>query len=179
MCMLLISRVQASYSPPVHIISPPTSQGYSSSLCQTLGPGFPILGSNYSLPREDPYLSNPFPLNPFPGHMYLPDNFSFLPTQFHFLYPYLYRSCSTSLQLVFSENSSTCKCIFDVFVGGGEFYILLLCRLDLSKNRKIFKLNFGVHIIIFWVIPCSVTLRYSGFGPQLSLDVIRDGKWIS
>ena len=89
MCMLLISRVQASYSPPVHIISPPTSQGYSSSLCQTLGPGFPILGSNYSLPREDPHLSNPFPLNPFPGHMYLPDNFSFLPTQFHFLYPYL------------------------------------------------------------------------------------------
>ena len=39
---------------------------------------------------------------------------------------WLYRSPSASFQLVFSENCSTCRCTFDVFVEGSEFHILLL-----------------------------------------------------
>ena len=36
-----------------------------------------------------------------------------------------------TLQFVFSENCSTWRCIFDVFIGEGELNILLLCHLDL------------------------------------------------
>ena len=35
-----------------------------------------------------------------------------------------------SLQLVFSENCSAFRCIFDVFVGVGEFHVHLLHHLD-------------------------------------------------
>ena len=38
---------------------------------------------------------------------------------------------SARFQLVFCENCSTCRCIFDVFVGGGEHHALLLHHLDL------------------------------------------------
>ena len=34
-----------------------------------------------------------------------------------FLQSWLYNSLSASLQFVFSENCSTCRCIFDVFMG--------------------------------------------------------------
>ena len=37
---------------------------------------------------------------------------------------------SATFQLVFCENCSTCRCIFDVFVGVGELHILLFCHLD-------------------------------------------------
>ena len=36
-----------------------------------------------------------------------------------------------SVQWVFCENRSTCRCIFDVFVGEGELHVLLLHRLGL------------------------------------------------
>lgn len=43
-------------------------------------------------------------------------------------------SLSPNLQLVFSENFSTCRCVFDIFLGvRGDFYVLLLCHLDLSS----------------------------------------------
>ena len=48
-----------------------------------------------------------------------------------FLQPWLYRSLSATLQLVFSENFSTCRCIFEVFMEVGESYVLLLQHLDL------------------------------------------------
>ena len=38
-----------------------------------------------------------------------------------FLESWSYRSLPVSLQLVFCENFSTQKCIFGVFMGGGEF----------------------------------------------------------
>lgn len=46
-----------------------------------------------------------------------------------FLQPWLYGN-STSFQLVFQENHSTCRCIFDMFIAGGELHILLFCHLD-------------------------------------------------
>ena len=41
----------------------------------------------------------------------------------YFLQPGLHRS-SASLQIVFHENCSTCRCIFDIFMGGGKLRIL-------------------------------------------------------
>ena len=41
---------------------------------------------------------------------------------------WLCRCSLASFQLVFYKNCSTCRCIFDVFVGGVELYILLLCH---------------------------------------------------
>ena len=37
-----------------------------------------------------------------------------------FLQPWLCKSLSASLQFVFSENYSTCRCIFDVLMGEDE-----------------------------------------------------------
>lgn len=39
-------------------------------------------------------------------------------------------SLSPNLQLVFSENFSTCRCIFHVLLGVGELHILLLHLLN-------------------------------------------------
>ena len=49
-----------------------------------------------------------------------------------FLQSSLYSSSSANLQLVFSENFSICRCIFDAFMVGDEFHALLLHRLDLN-----------------------------------------------
>ena len=53
-----------------------------------------------------------------------------------FLQSCLFQSLSASCQLVFSENYSTGRCIFNVFVLGREFYVLLLHRLDLLPQIK-------------------------------------------
>ena len=42
----------------------------------------------------------------------------------------LYWSPAASFQLVFTENCSACRCIFDVFWGGGELSVLLFHHLD-------------------------------------------------
>lgn len=47
-----------------------------------------------------------------------------------FLQPWLCRSPSTGFQSVFSENCSTSRRVFDVFMGS-ECHVLLLCHLDL------------------------------------------------
>ena len=41
-----------------------------------------------------------------------------------------YRSPSVSFLLVFCENCSMCRYIFDVFMAGGELRVLLLHHLD-------------------------------------------------
>ena len=59
-----------------------------------------------------------------------PNPFSSFPTQFHMvpsLNPWSYLCLSASLQLVFGENFSKCRCIFDVSVGG---VFLLLYHLN-------------------------------------------------
>lgn len=45
----------------------------------------------------------------------------------------------TSIQSVFCENWSMCRCIFDVFVGGGEL-IILFCHLGFLSKVRIFSL---------------------------------------
>ena len=52
-----------------------------------------------------------------------------------FLQPWLYRSVSACLQLVFSENCSTCTCTLGVFGAGGGESVLPLCHLDLLLFR--------------------------------------------
>ena len=49
-----------------------------------------------------------------------------------FLQPCWPRSLFASLWFFFSENSSICRWIFNVFVGGGELHLLLLCQLNLK-----------------------------------------------
>ena len=57
-----------------------------------------------------------------------------------FLAALLYRRSSATFQLVFCKNCSTCGCIFDVFVGGGELRIFIVCHLD-SLLLKSYLLN--------------------------------------
>ena len=82
-------------------------------------------------------MSSPFSLSPFPGAQ-VPTQLLLFPScpisHVSFLQPWLYRSLSASFQLVFSENFSTCRYIFNVFMGGGKFCILLLCHRDLSLH---------------------------------------------
>ena len=47
---------------------------------------------------------------------------------------------SASFQLVFCENCSICRCIFDVFVGRVELYILLFLHRDLFPKTLHFNL---------------------------------------
>lgn len=50
------------------------------------------------------------------------------------LQSWLYRRFTASFQLDFSENFSTCRCVFDVFMGKGEFCVLFLRHLDLRLH---------------------------------------------
>ena len=68
-----------------------------------------------------------------------------------FLQLWLYRSLSSSLQLVFSKDFSTCRCVFDVFMVGGEFHIFLLCHLDPKLRGLDFYIKeFRHHCIGIW-----------------------------
>ena len=134
MLMLFISRVQASHSPSVCTSGPPTRQGGLSPLCRIPRLRYPICGSDLSLSRVSVSPCNlSFPLSPLLVAQVLTQ-----PLFFHsysimclsFLQPWLYRSHSSSFQLIFSENFSACRCIFDVFLAGSELQILLFCHLD-------------------------------------------------
>lgn len=84
---------------------------------------------------------------PFLFHSSLPEDKSCLePPLFFFFSPLVLFgdvelfSCSFScmsssayFQLVFCENCSKCRFVFDVFVGGVELYIPLLHHLDLPR----------------------------------------------
>ena len=130
---LLMGRVWVFHNPPVSPTGPLISQQNSSSFCQTPGLGNSISGSDCSLPREEsPHIiflsSGSAPMGTDPGLTpclpFLPDSASI------FLSPLVVQESFCYLRLVFSENSPTCRCIFGVFVGEGEFYILLLHPLD-------------------------------------------------
>ena len=49
-----------------------------------------------------------------------------------FLQPCVYRSPSASFQIVFSEHYTTCRCIFDAFLGTGELQVGVLLLHHLS-----------------------------------------------
>ena len=127
--------VQASHSPPLVPVILQTSK--RSSLPHVgLRPRLqrPTRGPHYSLPRVGIHpCFLPFPLNPLLGAQVLTQSLffpSYVITCVFFLQPWLYRSPYASFQVVFSENCSTCRCIFDVFVGECDLHILLLCHLD-------------------------------------------------
>lgn len=75
----------------------------------------------------------PFLLSPLPGaqvptwSLLFP---SYTITYGFFLQSWLCSSFPDSFQIVFSETYSTCRCIFDVFVGRGELHVFLLWHLD-------------------------------------------------
>ena len=65
-----------------------------------------------------------------------------------FLQPCLPSSLSASLQLVFSENDSTCRHIFDVFVRVGEFSVLFLNHL--LTNIVFWYIKNNIRVCIYW-----------------------------
>ena len=92
-------------------------------LRRTPGLGYSDYGFNHSLPRAGDDPRNLFyPLSSLPGAELLTWSLSSLlvslVTCVSFLQPWLYSDSSSSFQLVFSDNFSTCRCIFDVFTAG-------------------------------------------------------------
>ena len=93
-------------------------------------------GSHFSLPRAGvcPRIL-PVPLGPSQGQRSQPNCFSFLHTWLHVYLSYSLGCIGVLCQLVvFSENCSTYRCIFDVFMSGGECHILLLHHFDWSPT---------------------------------------------
>ena len=96
----------------------PCSHKVLSTLLRTPGLGTSVYGLTH------PFYPGglPFPLSSIPGAQVptwcffppvLPD---YLEVE-SFLQAWLFRNSSASFQLIFHENFSTCRCIFDVFVG--------------------------------------------------------------
>ena len=87
-----------------------------------------------------------------PGHRSWLDGFSSSPTQLHVHLSYsLGNRNSDSFQLVFSGNFSVCRCIFDVFVGGGELQVLLFYNVQhpFVFLRKGFWIPYDSRLIFF------------------------------
>lgn len=72
------------------------------------------------------------------------------------LQPLLYRSLSANVKLVFCENCYTYRCIFDVFMGGGVFNVLLCYHLDLLLP-SVFVFFFFLREIWPWKHMCVVS----------------------
>ena len=110
MCTLLKSRIQASYKPPVRPTRPPTSQGGSFFMCWTPWLGYLVCGSTHSVPKENLYPCNflsPLPATQVPTSSLVFLSYSISCISFSRLW--LCRTLFASLQLVFSENCSTCR----------------------------------------------------------------------
>ena len=134
--------VHSSVAEPRLPTGAPTSQADLSSWCWAPGLGSPVCGSNCSLLREDHPCNLPPLLSPLPGAQ-VPSRSLLFPSYpipcGSFLQLLLFRILSARLQLIFSENCSTCRCIFDVFVVGGEFHVLLLYHLCFKKLKILSK----------------------------------------
>ena len=161
MHVLFPRGIQASHSPPVGTTGPPTSQGHFSPPHRTSGLGHPSWSLYRSLPRIGLCLSNlSFPLSSLPGVQILTQMLLFpsysIPCV-SFLQPWLYRSPPASFQFVFSENCSTCRCILDMFMGGCEVHVLLLCHLGLNSGKSIFFIYKMKVTILFLTNCCRYT----------------------
>ena len=86
-----------------------------------------------------------------------------------FLQHLLYRSPSASFYLVFHTSCTTCRCIFDVFVRGGELHILLLCHLDLP-HKGLF-LDFPFYYIYLYTYPMSVSCFIDYYSFVVSCEI--------
>ena len=129
-----MSASSGFFSPSVSLRGPPTSQGGLAPLHRMSEPQHSLCDLNCSLPRLDVLpCSLPFFLSSLPGAQ-VPHRLLFSPsnpiTCGSFLQPWFYRSLSGSFQLVFNENCSTCRFIFDVCMSRGELYVLVFCHLD-------------------------------------------------
>ena len=138
-CMVLMCEVQAF---PTFLSVPVVLQSVKEDLSPRYkipGLGHPVCDFHCSLP-----MVTLFPwILPFTGTKSPPKDtgphpiilISFLPNYMWIILTVLFVQQSFSnFQLVFSENFSTCKCIFDVFMGEGELHILLLCHLSLRST---------------------------------------------
>ena len=114
------SRVQASHRPPVSPNHLPTSHGGLSPPCRTPGLGHQICGCRCSLPRAGIYLNSLLFPSKSPPRDTGPNLITCIPS----LQFWVYRHLFDSFQLISSENYSTCRCIFFVFMRGGEFRVL-------------------------------------------------------
>ena len=122
-----------STSPPVCSSSSPGSLGGLSPLCRTPEQGHPSCGLIRLLSRVSVHPMQSSFCCRFPPKGASPElllfSLSYPATRQSFLQPWLYGN-SAGFQLVFQENHSTCRCIFDMFVKGDELHILLFCHLD-------------------------------------------------
>ena len=137
-CEFLASRVQDSHSSPICLIGLPTSQGARLSNVGPMGWGTQYVSQTTHFPgRVSTFV---FCSVPSLGHRWwlLFPSYPILCVSFFNL------GCIADfchLQLVCSENCSTCRCILDVFVAGGEPYILLWQHLDLFPLTQHFIQN--------------------------------------
>ena len=154
---LLTSSVQAS---PALLSVPavlPAAMGGLSPLHRTTGLGCPDCGSTCSLPRARVHPCGPsLPFRTLLGRRSQADAFfsNLLGYMEIFLIALIVQFFCQFL-LVFHENCSTCRCIFDVFVEGGELHILLLCHLDLFTQNTVMK-TFQLRIYNGEVIVSSI-----------------------
>ena len=118
--VLLTGGAQSSHSPPVSSHGCPTSKVGLSSLCQTQGSEQSNMWLGLLTPQSWLHSFLLVLLSPVPGARVLTWSllFSFYLIPFGtFLPSWMSLSLSANIQLVFIENCSTYRCIFDVFMG--------------------------------------------------------------
>lgn len=106
------------FHPFIYCSGLPTSEGDLSPPSRMPGMGHPVCGLTCSLPRAHVCSCNlPFPLSPIPGAQ-VPIQLLCFPSNPITCVSFLQLGCTDVLLPVFSEDSSTCRCIFDVFGAG-------------------------------------------------------------
>ena len=81
-------------------------------------------------------------------------------------------SLSTRLQFVFSENCSTCRCIFDMFVRGGDLSILLWCHHDLHSTKTF-------SLALTSKIPCCTSIPFYGVLREVTARICQSYLFVS
>ena len=76
------------------------------------------------------------------------------------------KSSSATFQLVFHEDCSTCRYIFDVFVRGDKLHILLLCHLEPIPLCRFFRM-------LGLALGESVAFRWSAFNLKILIPRIK------
>lgn len=129
MCTLLTCGVQTPHSPSVR---PTALQTAERVHIPPIGPWDWICDWSHPLSRTYLHLCYlPFPWVP-PRNTGLDCSFSSYSILYRsFLQPELYSCLYVSFWIVFSENCSICRCIFNLFMGSGEVHVLLFHYLDL------------------------------------------------
>lgn len=139
--MLLRSRAQASHSFPVGPRSLPSSQGGSSPQCRPLVLGAQPVALNPHSPGQVS-TSVPSPLGSLPGAQvltWLLPNYVWI-----FITVLVLQESFCQFPLVFTERSSTCRYIFDLFMR----------KVSFTSSCSAILLNLSLRI--WWVIPSEL-----------------------